>query len=156
MAKFTKTFRAWATSAGRKTRGKALVDTGADRTVLTKEVACSAGFDPRTARPELARAAGDKTYPGWTFPVQLAVGGKRAVVEAFVSDKLHGNIIGHDFLQATRAKVSYAQHPPRLEGLSPAAGPRMTFKPVTDVKMIARMRRASWCRPSRRVRRRRR
>lgn len=147
MGRVYKTFSARA--GGRRVRGKALVDSGADRTVIDKRMACVIGLDTESAPLERARGFGGKVLYGYSLPVEVKIGKRKATVNAFVPSEGDARVIGHDFLQASKAKLNYARHGQEFSGLPHAS---LEVFPLRDKKMIAKLRRRTCPTPKRRRR----
>ena len=111
---------------------RGLVDSGASCTTLKSSLARSLGFDPKSAgKTAAAESASDDTLVGYWLPVCLKVDKREACVKAFVPiGKMKGdgseepfeideNLIGADFLQASRAMLDYSKPDDRaFSGLS--------------------------------------
>ena len=119
------------TTASGGTSAKALVDTGAERTVVPYAKACEAGFAPRRALRDPQEATGavpGERLVGYRLPVTVTVvsdGGRRkeATVNAFVpravrtrngklrrlrpGEQPESMTIGADFLQGARAQLKF-------------------------------------------------
>lgn len=119
MGRLTKRFTA-KTAEGSAT-GSAKVDTGADQTILGLKKAKQLGVDVCTAPIASMRSVGDARILGVRLPVDLRVGEREATVVAFVplyrqrkSGALEPvrrdrNLIGHDFLQLSKAALDYSK-----------------------------------------------
>lgn len=107
MGRVYKTFIA--RRGGKKVKGKALIDTGADTTVFDRETACSLGFDVRKATPAEVEGYGGRRRAGARFSVDMQVGQRRAQIDVFVpADRRRTDkIIGHDFLQEVKAPLDF-------------------------------------------------
>lgn len=116
------------TTATGRTAGTALVDSGADYTTLPFAEALELGLDLCTAKIGAVGTAGENQATGFFLRATVTVGRKSARIAVFapvyiIAGKRRRRAkntrrkIGHDFFQATKAQISYHQHPPRLSGV---------------------------------------
>jgi len=135
------------------TRGKrtetftAVVDSGADVTTLNQDTACELGLDMSSAPTVRMQAPGGVTLIGFELHnVHLKYKQREATLskifvphsieledgERIFKDKIPPNdeqLIGHDFLQAAKAKIDYSNH--TLQGRVRAQSKRKDTKTVS-------------------------
>lgn len=133
----------------------ALVDSGADITNLNKATACNLGLDVSTAPEMTMETAGGVKLVGYELrDVHLRQGRREATLPRVFVPKhaemigpkgekiveLAGDneeqLIGHDFLQATKAKLDFDTHTlkgpkAKAKGVSAAGLRQMIYRPAT-------------------------
>ena len=120
------------------------MDTGADRTVLDRRTAEAIGFDARRATPGTL-VAGKTKYDGASFPVDIQVGRRRALVDVFVPAdcRFDERIIGHDFLQASGARLDFGKEHRSVFGgsaMREPSGAGSRVLPTKSARQAARIR----------------
>jgi hypothetical protein len=130
MGRVTKRFVA--TSADREAHGLAIIDTGADKTVLSTRVAERMGVRPGWNDIGNHFGIGDQEFLHWKYRVRLSIGSYSteltvttpfaAIVEDDEGNKdaepivQSENLIGHDFLQEVKVPLNYARPHSKIFG----------------------------------------
>ena len=140
---------------GEEAEGRACIDSAADRTIISRAVACKLDIDFETAKLAAVSGVGGRLV-GYEVPVTIDVGEHGARVKAFVpagrltddgeiAPARQRSLIGHDFLQKTGAKLDYSrQHSQVFSGLPEVPTP-LKHERVTAAERRA-LRRLKPCR----------
>lgn len=135
---------------------RALIDTGADVSVLPERMACDLDLKNNTTGETVVDAFGGGKIGGRIMPVTITVDGREAQIDVFVptsrivddepvrltaeeQERAHA-ILGHDFLQAARAKLDYSQPHANVFG-----GIRLPKKKISK-KLAGKIRALAVCR----------
>ena len=92
-----------------KVKGKALIDTGSDKTTISVADACRLGLDKQTAEPVVGVGVRGGRVRGYFFEgVEVRIGKRKARLTVVATDDTNPTV-GHDFLQRSGAKLDYEQ-----------------------------------------------
>jgi len=132
MGRVVKRFKA--ISGERKVSGLAIVDTGADRSLLSNRAAKRLGVAPGITPVGASFGVGDQPYLHWKYHVDLTVGeysvdnllvatpfavvlGKKKTGEPITRRiRQSENLIGHDFLQEAKVPLNYRRPHDKIFG----------------------------------------